>query len=244
MARKQDVIFRGSKDGLQLIFNDNQDFDILKEKLQAHLQRAELFFQGADVVLDIGNLNFSIDQILAIQNILAFPHGLRLKKIIHGSQEPSENRRVVAETAKRRRTLEPETRTIGYRQKTVENWAMTPKGPDTILYKGTLRSGQRITHDGNVVVVGDINPGAEIRAAGDIIVMGALRGLAHAGAGGATDVVIVAFKLEPTQIRIGDVIGRPPEGELGAPREPEVARLKDGVILVEPLDGSRWEGER
>lgn len=35
-----------------------------------------------------------------------------------------------------------------------------------------------------------------------------------------------------------------PEGELGAPREPEVARLKDGVILVEPLDGSRWEGER
>ena len=73
MARKQDVVFIGSKDGLQLIFNDNQDYEILKGKLKAHLQRAEMFFQGADVVLDIGNLEFSIEQILEIQNILAFP---------------------------------------------------------------------------------------------------------------------------------------------------------------------------
>jgi septum site-determining protein MinC len=240
MARKQDVVFIGSKDGLQLIFNDNQDYEILKEKLKAHLQRAEMFFQGADVVLDIGNLEFSIEQILEIQNILAFPHGLRLRKVIHGGSEP----RPVAKTVKRQRALEPGKRNIDYKQQIVENWGQAPMTPDTFLYKGTLRSGQRITHDGNVVVVGDVNPGAEVRATGDIIVMGTLRGLAHAGAGGATDVVIVAFKLEPTQIRIGDVIGRPPEGELGTPREPEVARLKDGVILVEPLDGSRWEGER
>lgn len=241
MARRQDVIFKGGNNGLQLILNDSQDFDILKEKLEAHLQRAELFFQGADVVLDTGKLNLSIDQILEIQNILAFPHGLRLKKIIHGDGEPPQKRRI---SAKRVQKQQRETRNIGHRQPTVENWAKIPKRPDTLLYKGTLRSGQRITYDGNVVVIGDINPGAEIRATGDIIVMGNFRGFAHAGAGGATDVVIVAFKLEPTQIRIGDVIGRPPEGDLGAPREPEVARLKDGVILVEPLDGSRWEGER
>ena len=239
MARKQDVVFRGSKDGLQLIFNDKQDYEVLKEKLKAHLQRAELFFQGADVVLDIGNLEFSIDQILEVQNILAFPHGLRLRKVIHGGSEP----KPVAKTV-RGETMEPEKRNIDQRQNIVENWTSAPKRPDTYLYKGTLRSGQRITYNGNVVVVGDVNPGAEIRAAGDIIVMGTLRGLAHAGVGGATDVAIVAFKLDPTQIRIGDVIGRPPEGDLGAPKEPEVARLKDGVILVEPLDGSRWEGER
>ncbi len=242
MARRQDVIFKGSNNGLQLILNDSQEFDVLKEKLQAHLERAELFFQGADVILDTGKLSLSIDQILEIQNILAFPHGLRLKKIIHGDGEPPRSRSISAEKVQR---PPRETISSGYRQQpTVENWGKTSKWPDTLLYKGTLRSGQRITYNGNVVVVGDINPGAEIRATGDIIVMGNFRGLAHAGAGGATDVVIVAFKLEPTQIRIGDVIGRPPEGDLGAPREPEVARLKDGVILVEPLDGSRWEGER
>ena len=199
-----------------------------------------MFFQGADVVLDIGNLDFSIDQILEIQNILAFPHGLRLRKVIRGGREP----RPVAKTVKRQRTSEPEKRNIDQRQHVVENRASMLKRADTYLHKGTLRSGQRITYEGNVVIVGDVNPGAEIRAGGDIIVMGTLRGLAHAGVGGATDVSIVAFKLEPTQIRIGDVIGRPPEGDSGAPREPEVARLKDGVILVEPLDVSRWEGER
>lgn len=244
MAQRQDVIFRGTKSGLQLILNDGKDFDILKEKLQEHLKRAELFFQGADVVLDTGKLNLSIDQILEIQNILAFPHGLRLKKIIHGDHEPPKNRRSNAEDVeKSTRTLKRESRNMDYRPRTVRNETRAAGWPQTLLYKGTLRSGQRITYEGNVVIVGDVNPGAEIRATGDIVVTGALRGLAHAGAGGDSGVV-VAFKLEPTQLRIGDVIGRPPEGDLGTPKEPEVARLKDGMILVEPLDGSRWEGDR
>ncbi len=245
MTRKQDVIFRGNKDGLQLIFNDQQDFDILKQKLQAHLQKAELFFQGADVVLDIGDLGFSIDQVLEIQNILAFPHGLRLKKIIHGTQEPIlKNQKIAKSVEKQQRTSSPKIKAMAQRKRSLADWTTGLNNPETILYKGTLRSGQRIVHEGNVVIVGDVNPGAEIRAAGDIIIMGSLRGLAHAGASGNTEVVIVAFRLAPTQIRIGDVIGRPPEGDLGIPKEPEVAKLEDGVILVEPLDGSRWEGER
>jgi len=93
------------------------------------------------------------------------------------------------------------------------------------------------------VVVGDVNPGAEVQASGDIVVVGALRGLAHAGANGDSSVVVVAVRLEPTQLRIGDVIGRPPEGDASSGKEPEVAKLKDGMILVEPLDSIRWEGE-
>ncbi|HHY17330.1 MAG TPA: septum site-determining protein MinC [Firmicutes bacterium] len=245
MAQRQDVVFRGTKGGLQLILNDSQNFDTIVEKLKDHLKRAELFFQGADVVLDTGKLDLSIDQILEIQNILAFPHGLRLKRIIHGDQEPPRNMRPRAEDVeKSQRTLKREARNIEYRQRPVKNQGKPVIWPETLLYKGTLRSGQRITYEGNVVVVGDVNPGAEISATGDIVVMGNLRGLAHAGAGGAAGVVVVAFKLEPTQLRIGDVIGRPPEDDLGTPKEPEVARLKDGMILVEPLDGSRWEGDR
>ena len=244
VVRKQDVVFKGGKDGLQLIFNDKQDFQILKEKLETHLQRAELFFQGADVILDVGNLELPIEEILEVQNILAFPHGLRLKKIVRGVHEPSKNKPAFPDVVKSQRRTVGKARTIEQREKPVEYWAGASTMPDTVLYKGTLRSGQRLAHEGNVVIVGDVNPGAEVKASGDIVIMGTLRGLAHAGVGGAIDVVIVAFRLEPTQIRIGDIIGRPPEGDLGIPREPEVARLRDGVILVEPLDGSRWEGER
>ncbi|HHW18825.1 MAG TPA: septum site-determining protein MinC [Firmicutes bacterium] len=259
MAEKQDVVFRGTKEGLYLIFNDAQNFDILKEKLKEHLKKAEYFFQGADVILDTGKRTLSLDEILEVQNILAYPYGLRLKKIVHGDELLRKPAGTSKETGISREpgTVKGPKHLEGAGSATSSGQTRTilpgngrrgllpgPGWPETLLYKGTLRSGQRITYDGNVVILGDVNPGAEIEATGDIVVMGSLRGLAHAGVGGATDVVVVAFRLQPTQLRIGDVIGRPPEGDPGLGKEPEVARLKDGMILVEPLDGSRWEGER
>ena len=72
---------------------------------------------------------------------------------------------------------------------------------NTILVQRTLRSGQSIRYGGNVVIIGDVNPGAEVTATGNIMVMGALRGVVHAGAGGDEKAVIMAFRLEPTQLR-------------------------------------------
>ena len=47
---------------------------------------------------------------------------------------------------------------------------------DTLLVKRTIRSGQTVRFEGNIVILGDVNPGAEIVAAGDIVVMGHFRG--------------------------------------------------------------------
>src|SRR5260370_7894407 len=51
----------------------------------------------------------------------------------------------------------------------------------TIFLRRTICSGQAVQHAGNIVVMGDINPGAEIIAGGDIIVWGVLRCMVHAG---------------------------------------------------------------
>lgn len=102
-----------------------------------------------------------------------------------------------------------------------------------MLVKRTLRSGQRVRFAGHVVVLGDVNPGAEVVAAGDIVVMGTLRGVAHAGATGGEDAIIAAFRLLPTQIRVAGVIGRAPDGRTPRPDAPEVARVRDGVLVVE-----------
>ncbi|MBC7106160.1 MAG: septum site-determining protein MinC, partial [Firmicutes bacterium] len=72
----------------------------------------------------------------------------------------------------------------------------------TILVRRTLRSGQRLCYNGNVVILGDVNPGAEVVAAGNVIVMGVLRGVVHAGANGNEEAVVLAFRLRPTQLRI------------------------------------------
>ena len=84
---------------------------------------------------------------------------------------------------------------------------------NTILVQRTLRSGQSVRYDGNVVVMGDVNPGAEVAATGNVIVMGALRGVVHAGAGGNENAVVMAFRLQPTQLRIANHITRPPDNE-------------------------------
>lgn len=103
----------------------------------------------------------------------------------------------------------------------------------TLLIKRTLRSGQRIDYDGNVVIMGDVNAGAVIACSGDIVVLGALRGVAHAGASGNTQACVLAFRLEPTQLRIAHYISRAPDGDSPRPIGPEIAAVKDDVIQIE-----------
>jgi len=110
-----------------------------------------------------------------------------------------------------------------------------PNKSRVLLLKKTIRSGQKIAYNGSVVILGDANPGSEIIAAGDILVMGTLRGMAHAGADGDSSAVVTAFRLKPTQLRIAGVIARPPEEREDGPLFPEIARLKNNVIVIEPL---------
>ncbi len=100
--------------------------------------------------------------------------------------------------------------------------------------RGTIRSGQRIFYEGNVAIIGDVNPGGEIIAGGNILIMGTMRGMAHAGATGNHKAVVVAFSLQPTQVRIAEIIARPPEGEIIKPEYPEIAYIKDGNLVIEP----------
>lgn len=81
----------------------------------------------------------------------------------------------------------------------------------TLYLRKTIRSGQSISSDGNLIVIGDVNPGAEIIAKGDITVWGILGGIAHAGSDGNKYARIRALKLNPVQIRIGEVFARRPD---------------------------------
>ena len=117
----------------------------------------------------------------------------------------------------------------------------TESGGHTMLIQRTLRSGQNINFDGNVVVLGDVNPGAEVIASGHVLVMGALRGVVHAGAGGYEDATITALELAPTQLRICSHITRSPDGEsLGEKQvSPETAKIKDGAVTIEKYQAPR-----
>lgn len=104
---------------------------------------------------------------------------------------------------------------------------------ETVIVARTVRSGGRIESTGSVVVLGDVNAGAEIIANDDIIVVGTLRGLAHAGAGGNEKAVVWAERILSPQLRIGSAVAQAGEQDQ-AVKGPEVAHLKDGVILLRP----------
>ncbi len=99
--------------------------------------------------------------------------------------------------------------------------------------KGTLRSGETLEVQGDVLLLGDVNPGAHISASGHVMVWGRLRGVAHAGKEGNKQATITALQLRPLQLRISEVIARGPEEK---PEEglAEEASLEKGIIVIKP----------
>lgn len=102
------------------------------------------------------------------------------------------------------------------------------------LIDKSIRSGQNVEHDGDVLIIGDVNPGSYITASGNIIVMGTLRGIVHAGAGGDDGAIVIALKLRAQQLRIAGWITRSPDDSEG-PEYPEKAYVRNNQIIIEKI---------
>jgi septum site-determining protein MinC len=110
---------------------------------------------------------------------------------------------------------------------------------DALYLEMTVRSGVEFRHPGPVIILGDLNPGGIVVADGDILVWGRLRGIAHAGASGNRESLIMALQMEPTQLRIADAVARAPE-KSPAQFYPEVAHITpQGIRITRAIDFSR-----
>ncbi len=112
---------------------------------------------------------------------------------------------------------------------------------DTFYIKQNLRSGQKVEHDGNVIIIGDCNAGSEVIASGDIIIWGVISGIVHAGSKGDKKACIRAFKINAIQIRITDILARKPDRididktEKTNIFNPEEAKISEGEIVIYSL---------
>jgi len=107
------------------------------------------------------------------------------------------------------------------------------KKKDDIFHKGTVRSGERISSNGNLCIVGDVNPGAIVSAKKNIYVWGKLLGIAFAGKSGNKNASIASLYLNPLQLRIADVIAIGPKDK---PKNcfPEIAVIDKQTIIIKP----------
>lgn len=107
---------------------------------------------------------------------------------------------------------------------------------EPLYISSTIRSGKEIRHPGTVIITGDINPGGTIIAQGNILIWGRLRGIAHAGAQGDRQCCIMSLKMEPTQLRIADLVARAPDNQ-ASESEPEVAYInKQGICISQAIN--------
>jgi septum site-determining protein MinC len=193
--------FKGLKQGLYAVYKGPTTFEDFLGALEAKLERAGSFFEGAHLAGVYGiELDDIEEDILA--ETLQNRYGISIKRPLSSKDSPSP----------------PEVN--GDRV--------------TKFVYSTLRSGQRVCYEGNVVVLGDVNAGAEIEAGGSIVVMGALRGSARAGVPDNHDASVSAILLRPIQLRIGEIAVRWPD-EKTYSSEPEMAYIEQGRMYVRPI---------
>lgn len=220
---------KGLKAGPTFLFDDHAPFVDVVAAVEEELARANGFFRDSPVVLYFGERILHKEEWWQLKDTL-HREGLLLRYAV--SNNPFSRELLYKEGLSVRENM-----ALTQERKSVQD-IVPPSGGGALYLRHGMRGGQKQVFDGDVVLCGDVNQGAEIIAGGDVIVIGALRGVVHAGYPDNKGTVVVALNLIPLQLRIGPLIAIPEEEQnhRGTIR-PEVARILDDQIVIEPYNG-------
>lgn len=228
------VTFKGTRDGLSITLGEGEWHNVIND-LGTQLSRPQVrsFFRGARVLLETGGRAVDVAQLEELIALLS-QYNMALVSV-------AGERRAQEAFEQVRTALQPPEVVVKEEMVAPPPTPSTPEipvdGSHAMLIHRTVRSGQKYRYGGTIVVIGDVNPGAEIIADGDVMVWGKLRGVVHAGASGNENAVVGALVLAPTQLRIGARIARAPDEKRNWHTFAEVARVRNGQIVVEPWNG-------
>lgn len=213
MNQENFVMFKGTKDGINILLQEDISFTELKTLFEKKVIESAKFFEGVKTSISFQGRTLSQEEEAAFLDILSEHTTMAITFIRDGKKDDP--------------------------KQTVPEGVTLPEGMEqyyiTKYHRGSIRSGQCLTFDGSIVIIGDVNPGGEVKASGNIIILGQLKGIAHAGCNGMTDSFISALYMIPVQLRIADIITRFPEENKKGPKPPEFAYIEEGQIYVMPL---------
>lgn len=203
------VIFKGTRNGVSILFDADTPFEQLCEQLTQKVEEAGKFFDGVKTPLIFTGREFTEEEEKKLLEIITSKTTMHITFL-----------RTSDDTVKNLSDL------------------ITQDMKDfnfTKYHRGSLRNGQVLEFDGSIVILGDVNAGAQVRATGNIIVLGQLRGIAHAGCKGMKEAFVAAAYMAPVQLRIADIITRFPEENKHGQKMAEYAFVQDGQIFVMSL---------
>jgi septum site-determining protein MinC len=202
------VTIKGTKDGLTLHLDDNCSYDDLLKELEEKLT------VGAKIEPDSPLVSVH----LRVGNRYLTP-------------EQEEELRTLIRRQKNLVVASIESNVV-----TKEEALEWKRKTEIVSVSRIVRSGQVLHVQGDLLLIGDVNPGGTVIAGGNIFILGALRGIAHAGYYGNKEAVIAASVMKPTQLRISDVMNRAPDYKIDEGNEMECAYIDEhNQIVVDRL---------
>ena len=211
MVKDSSIVLKGVRYGIRIVIAEEApDIQIMKDLRELPAQSFDLA-TGNGVIIDLQSRKCSGSLISKLfkelvwnknLNILSWnsAHPDTLNKL-NAAKFPTGEYCPVPERETERETIKEEPQEV-YNEKN-ELYVL----PALLIHR-SLRSGEKIEHDGDVAVFGHVNNGAEIVASGSILVFGKLKGLAHAGVNirEGSEAYIFAHSFEPQQIRLGNLM--------------------------------------
>jgi len=228
MQKNNSVIFKGGKDGIVIILSEKADYDSIAESLREKISSSSKFFADATTTITFKGKQLAEDELLSLIEIINDETDMSISFVSDLTGTFKAVKDDGEDEDEEEEATDPEE----------------SKGLDEFVTDGAyfhrtgLRSGQAISHNGSVVVLGDINAGAEVVAAGNVVVFGAIRGLVHAGADGDESAFVCALSMLPTQLRIAEKITYFPKELIQENKnkiDPVYAFVKDDEIYIAPI---------
>jgi septum site-determining protein MinC len=199
MKKFQNVTIKGTKDGLTLHLDDSCSFVELKEELDRKLSESSRSRE---------------DRLISV-------HVQVGNRYLSAEQEEE-----LKDLVRQKKNLVVDS--ISSNVMTKDEANKIKKENEVVPVARIVRSGQVLHVPGDLLLVGDVNPGGTVIAGGNIYIMGALKGIAHAGFNGDKKAIVTASIMKPSQIRISDCITRAPDQyQDDEKREMECAYIND-----------------
>lgn len=253
-SRRRTVSITGRGSDISFIIDEDAPIDTVARELAKQLseRRGALFSEGG-ISVNSGKRSLTAREKAVIRGAFEENSGLKVSRFVSTIGDYVIESEEYPEDDSRRHPWRFLTRRADARGDSAHRPSpdLAPGGrrshTQAMLIQSTFRSGESIHHYGDVVVLGDVNPGSEIKADGDIVVMGTLRGIAHAGASGNNKAAIIAQEIASPRIRIGSceaVISATGKSRKGRKRgrsakvgQASIAYTRRGAIYVSPFAG-------
>lgn len=220
----QPIVVKSYPNGINLILDKEVPFPQILEATKSKFANAEKFFKGARLSLTFEGRDLTEEEKQQILDTITQNSTIDIVCILEHDD--------IKEQAMKELIDQKE-----------QDVLIETSNDDGAFYKGTIRSGQEVSFESSIVIVGDVHPGATVISTGNVVVLGTLKGTVIAGKSGDRKSFVAALSMDPVQIQICNVLARSMDRDNLARiqsknYDPQIATIYENSILIEPISQS------